>query len=234
MDDLSTAVGDFVVNAAARALAERDRFFVALSGGTVMTVLGSMLAVEPRRSLIDWWGWHVFWVDERAVPPESPDSNYGVARRLLLERVSLPGGQIHAVNFAGGTAEAARAYEELLARKFGISYGRWPRFDLVLLGVGEDGHTASLFPGHGAVNETRRSVVPVFDAPKDPPERVTLTLPVINNARHIVFVVAGRNKRTIVSHVFGPPSRILLPAERVAPVSGEIRWFMDHDAAGSV
>jgi 6-phosphogluconolactonase len=234
MDDLSTAVGDFVVNAAARAVAARRSFFVALSGGTVMTVLGSMLAIEPRRSLIDWRGWHVFWADERAVPPESPDSNYGIARRLLLERVPLPREQIHAVNFAEGTVEAARSYEEIMAREFDTPSGRWPRFDLILLGVGDDSHTASLFPGHGAVNETRRTVVPVFDAPKDPPERVTLTLPVINNARHILFVVAGRNKRTIVSRLFGPPSRILLPAARVAPVSGEIRWFMDDDAAGSL
>lgn len=235
-DGLSAAMGDFVVKAAAEAVAERKSFFVALSGGSVMTVLGPILAVEPRRSLVKWEGWHVFWADERAVPPESPDSNQGTAHRLLLGRVPVPRGQIHAVNFAGGTAEAARAYEELLARKFGIPSGRWPRFDLILLGVGEDGHTASLFPGHGALNETSRRVVPVFDAPKDPPERVTLSLPVINSARQVAFVVTGANKRNILSRLFKPPARpgTLLPAERVAPVSGKIQWFIDSAAAGAL
>jgi 6-phosphogluconolactonase len=131
-----------------------------------------------------------------------------------------------------GPADAAQAYEAIMANVFKPRAGRLPRFDLILLGIGEDGHTASLFPQHRLLNERERWVAAVFDAPKPPPERITMTVPVINSARHVVFVASGESKALILAEAIGPePCPPMLPARRINPTDGDVRWFLDSPAA---
>jgi 6-phosphogluconolactonase len=225
---LAVGVASQVVRLAAQAIVKRKRFYIALSGGSLMTILGPSLAAEPLRDKVDWSGWHIFWVDERYVPPTSPESNYGLAYQQLFRHVNIPFNQIHPLDSKLGASEAAEAYEATLNKVFQPRAGRIPRFDLILLGIGEDGHIASLFPNHPLLSERQHWVAAIFDAPKPPPVRVTLTLPVINNARHIVFVAAGDGKKAILSEILGPGiHRRNLPAALVNPNQGDLRWFVD-------
>ncbi len=194
-----------------------------------MDLLAPALAAPSLRDRIDWSTWQVFWVDERWVPPSSPDSNFGLARRLLFSRVGIPEAHIHAVDDSKSPDETARAYEAQIRRTLPVEAGALPRFDMVLLGLGEDGHTASLFPGHPALQENRRWVVPVFNAPKPPPVRVTMTLPVINAARQVLIVVAGSRKAGVVGRVLHPGNEDLkMPVQRLNPVNGALSWFLDQ------
>jgi 6-phosphogluconolactonase len=229
---LETAAASRVALLAAQAVRRRGRFFVALSGGSMMEIISPKLTAEPLRTAVNWAAWHVFWADERCVALASPQSNYGTADRLLLKHVGIPRSQIHAMDDTLGPADAAQAYEAIMANVFKPRAGRLPRFDLILLGIGEDGHTASLFPQHRLLNERERWVAAVFDAPKPPPERITMTVPVINSARHVVFVAMGESKAPILAEVIGPePCPTMLPAGRINPTEGDIRWFLDSAAA---
>ena len=235
IEELSAATAGRVAVLAAQATERRGRFTVALSGGSLMETVGPQLVASPLCDEVNWSAWHVFWADERCVPLTSLESNYGVADRLLLRQVPIPSSQVHAVNPALGASKAAEAYESILREEFRPGAGRLPRFDLILLGVGEDGHTASLFPDSPLLRETRRWAAPVLDAPKPPPERVTLTLPVINNARHVLFVAGGAGKKSILAEVLGPGlHRSRLPAELVSPSDGDLQWFVDEAAAGNL
>jgi 6-phosphogluconolactonase len=230
--ELSAAVSGRVAQLARQADVERGAFPIALSGGALLESLCPGLVSIPLRDEIYWASWHVFWADERCVPPSSPDSNFAAAERRLFRYVGIPRSQIHAMNAAFGPDDGARDYESLMAKAFAPVAGRLPRFDLILLGIGEDGHTASLFPRHALLSKTRRWVAPVFDAPKPPPERMTLTLPVINNARHVVFVAAGESKAPALAAVINPDRNdALLPAGQVDPTEGVVQWFVDDDAA---
>ena len=193
-ESLSVGVSSHVALLAAQAILKRKRFYIALSGGSLMEILCPPLVTKPLRDEINWSGWHIFWADERCVPPTNPESNYGLANQQLFRHVNIPFNQIHPLDSTLGASEAAEAYQSTMNKVFQPRAGRLPRFDLILLGIGEDGHIASLFPNHPLLNETRRWVATIFDAPKPPPVRVTLTLPVINNARHIVFVAARCRK----------------------------------------
>jgi 6-phosphogluconolactonase len=225
---LAVGVASQVVLLAEQALLERKRFYIALSGGSLMTILGPPLVAEPLRDKVDWSGWHIFWADERCVPPSSPESNYGLAYQQLFRYVNIPINQIHPLDSTLGASEAAESYQATLDKVFQPGAGRLPRFDLILLGIGEDGHIASLFPNHPLLNERQHWVAAIFDAPKPPPVRVTLTLPIINNARHIVFVAAGDGKKAILSEILGTGiHRRNLPAALVNPSHGDLRWFVD-------
>ena len=229
---LSAALSAHVAGIAEQSTREREAFFIALSGGSLLELVCAGLVSPPLRNDVDWARWHVFWADERCVPHASPESNYGAADHLLFRQVGIPRHQIHPTDDTLGPAQAAKAYEFVLARVFSLWPGRVPRFDLVLLGIGEDGHTASLFTGHPLLSETRRWVAPVYDAPKPPPERVTLTLPVINNARHVVFVALGESKAPAVVAAVSPSQNdSLSPARQVYPTEGDVRWFLDVHAA---
>jgi 6-phosphogluconolactonase len=231
-DALSAALAAYVGRLAGMTSAAKGRFCVALSGGSLMDIISPHLGSNPLRDTVDWSSWQVFWADERWVPWRSPESNHGLAQRQLFNRVSIPEEQVHATDDSLSPVETAHAYESTLAAVFQAEADQLPRFDLVLLGIGEDGHTASLFPGHPALQETRRWVVPVFDAPKPPPIRITMTLPVINHSRHVVFVAAGSGKAKIVSTVLNDKvQQPGLPARRVNPSDGELQWFIDRAAS---
>jgi 6-phosphogluconolactonase len=228
-DLLAAAAADRFVFLAGKAIGERGRFSVALSGGSTPTATYATLATEENAVRVDWSKVHVFWGDERCVPPDHPGSSFRMAGEALLDLVPLPGGNIHRVRGELAPEEAARAYAAELHSFFG---GEWPSFDLVLLGVGSDGHTASLFPGSPALDEKGSPVVVVMAYYEDrPAQRVSLTVPAINAARQVIFLVAGPSKAGIVSAVLeGPPGRY--PAQLIQPAAGHLIWMMDAAAAG--
>lgn len=232
---LAKALAAHVLRIAAEAVAARGRFTIALPGGSAMALLAEGMRSAGSATSVDWSAWHVFWTDERCVPRGGADRNDAAVQRGWLAHVPIPGGQIHAMDDRLGPTDAARAYASRLAGFFRLASGEWPRFDLILLGAGADGHMASLFPGHPALDETELWVVQVFNAPKPPPERITLTLPVINHARHVAFAVAGTDKSPVLARLRNRASTTpSLPVQRVHLPDGEVRWFVDQAAANSV
>jgi 6-phosphogluconolactonase len=232
-DELSAGLAEHVARLAAAACAERRWFSIALSGGSLMEIIAPALGSAPLRDSIHWPSWHVFWADERWVPWSSPQSNYRLAEDRLLSRVAIPREQIYGIDDSGDPATAAGEYASVLAKVFKLRHGQMPRFDLILLGIGEDGHTASLFPNHPVLAETEAWVMPVHNAPKPPPIRITMTLPLINKARNVVFVAAGRGKAEMVATIGNPQmGKEKLPAQLVNPSDGELQWFVDGAAGG--
>jgi 6-phosphogluconolactonase len=215
------------VSLAAEAVAARGRFTVALSGGGTPTGLYRLLAEAPYRDELPWPHTHLFWGDERCVPPDHPESNYRQAQDTFIGRVPIPAANVHRILGELDPDAAAQAYTAELRAFFG---NPWPAFDLVLLGMGEDGHIAALFPGSPAMNEAERPVVATTGLYQDrPAKRVTLTLPAINAARQIVFLVAGADKAPAVDAVLhGPPAG--LPAQQLHP-AGRLIWLLDEAAA---
>lgn len=212
------------------AIAERERFTVALSGGSTPRAMYQRLAAPPFSSAIDWERVFVYWGDERMVPPDDADSSYRMARDTLLEHVPIPAANIVPAPTVGGTpADAARAYAETMVAQFGQDV---PQFDLILLGIGPDGHTASLFPGQPEPSAPSDDlVVAVYDSPKPPPDRISFTYRLINAARAIMFVVTGADKASALDGILhGPPNRAHLPAQGVQPTAGNLVWLVDQAA----
>lgn len=227
---LAEAAARLVADAAAAAVAARGRFTLALAGGETPRATYARLATPPVSERVDWRRTWVFFGDERGVPPEHPDSNYGMARATLLAQVPVPPSQVHRLRGETEDPEAAAAeYAKTLAATFGTRRGEVPRFDLVLLGLGVDGHTASLFPGSPVLKEIFRTVVAVHAAAAAVPQRLTLTLPVFNAAARVIFLVAGAEKAKVVKAVLA--DRVLLPAAMIRPDSGELVWLLDRAAA---
>ncbi len=230
------AAAEVFIRRAAEAIRSSGRFCVALSGGSTPRGLYALLAAEPDAARVDWPRVHVFWADERCVPPSDPASNHRMARELLLDRVPVPGSNVHRIRGEDDPAEAAAAYERELREAFSTPAGPprpapGRRFDLVLLGLGDDGHTASLFPGRAALEETTRWVI-AHHVAAVAAWRITLTPPVINAAADVVFLVSGREKAAILQRVIeGPYRPAELPAQRVAPRDGCLRWLADAAAA---
>ncbi|HEU4401443.1 MAG TPA: 6-phosphogluconolactonase [Candidatus Polarisedimenticolia bacterium] len=221
---------------AREAIRGRGAFRVALSGGSTPRLLYTTLAGEGAgsifRSLVAWEKVHLFWGDERAVPPDHPDSNYRMACETLLSRLPVPAAQVHRIRGElPEAAEAAADYERTLVDRFKVAPGSRPRFDLVLLGLGADGHTASLFPGSEALRETTRLVAaPWIESLKA--RRITLTLPVLNNAACVLFLVAGEEKAAALRSVLSedrPPEEI--PARGIRPAKGSLVFLVDRAAA---
>jgi 6-phosphogluconolactonase len=213
------------------AVDDHGRFTVALSGGSTPRALYERLAQSPLNEAIDWANVHVFWGDERMVPPDDIESSYRMARETLLAQVAIPAANIYPVPTIGGTPEAAAsAYEETITAVFGTDA---PRFDLILLGIGPDGHTASLFPGQPeVVRPSAALVVAVHNAPKPPPTRVTFTYTLINAAANVLFVVSGADKMAALQAVLrGPVDVARLPAQGVRPKQGALVWLVDAAVA---
>jgi 6-phosphogluconolactonase len=215
----------------------RGRFTAALSGGSTPRALYELLASPETSSLGPPAAWdrvHVFWGDERYVPPDHPDSNYRMAREALLSRVPIPPDQVHPIPTGpADPAEAAAAYEATLRSALGVPDG-WPRFDLVLLGLGPDAHTASLFPGSAALHDAEHLVaanwVKQFLA-----YRITLTYPVINHAACVLFLVCGGEKTAALRAVWhGPRDLERFPAQGVLPDGGQLVWLVDRAALDGV
>ena len=219
------------------AMAARGRFVVALSGGSTPKALLRLLAGAPYRDQVDWGRVHVGWGDERCVPPDDDQSNFKMAREALLDHVPIPPEQIHRIPAELPDREAAAdAYAATLRELFALppEGGALPRFDLIHLGLGPEGHTASLFPGSPALTETRRLVAAPYVKEVEA-YRITLTPPVLNAAREVTFLVAGAEKAAIVREVLrGPRDVMRLPAQVVAPTDGELTWLLDAAAAAQL
>lgn len=218
---------------AAEAAARSGAFSVALAGGSTPQGLYELLAGDPAlSSAVPWDRTHVFFGDERHVPPDHPDSNYRMVKETLLSKVPVPAAQVHRIaGELSDTSRAAAEYEETLAAHFKLSPGEFPRFDLALLGLGPEGHTASLFPGTPALEETSRLAVSTW-VEKLQAHRVTLTAPVFNAAANVAFLVAGKDKASALKAVLEGPALVrLLPAQLIRPASGHLIVFADAEAA---
>jgi 6-phosphogluconolactonase len=230
---LAGAAAQAIVEAAREAVAVRGRFMVALAGGRTPRDTYRRLAESPHRDSMPWSQTFVFFGDERGIPADHPESNYRMAREALLDRVPLPPAQVFPIRGDADDSDAAAAtYGRTLAEAFGTRRGEMPRFDLILLGMGLDGHTASLFPGSPVLKEVFRSVAAVHAAAAAIPQRITLTLPVINAAAQVIFLVAGAEKAKAVKAVLRDGA--LLPAALVKPETGRLRWFLDDGAAALI
>lgn len=216
------------------AIAKSGRFSIALSGGSTPRALYALLASEKYRAKIDWSHVEFFFGDERCVPPDHPDSNYRMARESLFDPIHAAPSHVHRMRGEELPERAAAAYSELLHDHFNIGPGGPPpRFDVVLLGMGADGHTASLFPGTAALSETSRWVVP--NRAGNGLERLTMTYPLLNNAARIVFLVAGADKADRVKEVLEQaPGSEALPASRIRPTQGQLEWLLDSAAASKL
>lgn len=233
---LARAAAEHFARAVELAVAERGVTFVALSGGTTPKQMGSILAREPYRSRIPWDRVHIFWGDERWVPLASPESNAGEARRGFLDLVPIPLGNVHPWDTTTDSPqEAATAYETLLREQFSEPNGI-PRFDLVLLGMGEDGHTASLFPNTRALVADGRLAMANY-VPRMDSSRLTLTAPVLNAGREILFLVGGPGKADTLEAVLeGPALPASFPAQLIRPALPDSRlcWLVDEDAGAKL
>lgn len=210
------------------AINERGHFRVAISGGHTPVPLFQLLTKPDWADRLPWDKISIFWVDERCVGPDNPESNYGVARRELLSRV--PATRYYRMRGDQEPEKAAADYERLLKEEFNLTRGELPRFDMMLLGMGPDGHTASLFPGSPALAETKRLVTEVY-VPEKKEDRITLTLPVINNSRCCLYLVSGAEKRAALGDVLNLLSEPVLPAQKVRPGAGDLVWIVDKAAA---
>jgi len=232
---LSREAAEEFVRLAQEAVQARGRFSVALAGGSTPRALYALLASEPYQSRVPWAQVHVFWGDERCVSPDRPESNFRMAQEALLARVPVPSTQVHRIaGESGDPVAAAKSYERTLHTWFHVQDGAMPVFDLILLGLGEDGHTASLLPHGAAARETRRFAVEAHGGNPNLP-RVTLTVPVLTHARRLVWLVAGARKASVVRKVLeGPEQLDALPAQRVRSVAGISLWLLDQQAASEL
>lgn len=225
---LSHAAARLFAAEARRAIEARGRFSVLLAGGETPRCAYEILARQPLRDLVPWEDVHFFWGDERYVPPDDPACNARMAQQALLDHVPVPAAHIHAIPYGPSSRESAVEYEKILRAFFSAGP---PRFDLIFLGLGENGHTASLFPGTSALGERQRWVVEVSPA-GEVMQRITLTPPVINQSALVVFLVSGIGKSLILREALEdaqPPQHI--PARLIRPADGELLWLVDRDAA---
>jgi 6-phosphogluconolactonase len=217
---------------AAVAIAARGRFTVALSGGSTPRAIFHRLASEPFRAAVDWNNVFIFWGDERSVPPDHAESNYRMAREALLDPLEIPQKNYYRMEAEHGAGDAATRYRRTLVEFFGE--GEFPRFDLIHLGMGDDGHTASLFPETAALAVADVSVT-ANPVEKLSTERITFTAPLINQARSVEFFVAGASKAAPLAAVLeGPAQPHILPSQLVRPTPGDLTWFVDASAAAKL
>ncbi len=228
---LAVAAADRIIAMARSSMAERGKFTLVLAGGSTPEKTYRLLAEPTRAQQIDWSRTEIYLGDERFVPHDDPRSNYGLARRTLLSQVPVPAEQVFPIPTDTPRTElAAAAYAETLKQRF---HAIFPRFDLVLLGMGDDGHTASLFPGAAALHVCDVAVVASPPGVLPPPvDRVTLTFPALNAARHVLFLVAGTSKASALKDIIDNKADVRVrPAAGVLPTNGALTWLVDQAAA---
>ena len=227
---LQAEVCDLVSVVAKKSIDDHGHFSVGLSGGSVAKFVSQGLR---GRSDIEWAKWHIFYCDERHVPFSSEDSTHAFIKRELLDHVSVPADNVYTIDPTLDVNGAAEDYVRKIRKLYPGE--ALPSFDLLLLGMGPDGHTCSLFPGHPGLQETKKVVIPIADSPKPPPSRITLTLPVLNNAKCVAVISAGSSKADAVRGCLEPEGgKEPLPAGRARPTNGELHWFLDEGAASKL
>ena len=232
----AVAAATFVLETGKEAVRANGRFFIALSGGTTPEILYRSLSSSAFADRFDWSRTTFFFSDERCVPPDDPRSNYALADKTLFTPLRIAPSQIY--RMAGESRDpqaAASEYEQQLRLATKTSPSATPSLDLILLGLGEDGHTASLFPGTPVLQDHQR-LIAATQSPKDPPNRLTMTLGVINRASVILFLVAGASKAGVVRAILDPKTEAerRLPASLVEPEKGRLIWFLDRGAAAEL
>lgn len=229
-DAFIAGAAEFMAAQATEALAGRGRWTVALAGGGTPQPIYARLAEAGYARRIDWRRVHLFFGDERCVPPDDTRSNYRMAREALLDHVPLPAENVHRMAGENDPALAALAYEQEIRRLFRSA--ATPTFDLICLGLGDNGHTASLFPGTASLRERERWIVPQYVEVMQS-WRVTMTAPLINAARHVAFFVEGAGKAEMLQRVLhGPFDPDVLPAQMIQPANGQLHWLVDAAAGG--
>jgi len=235
---LREVLADFILKAQDEAIEKKERFTVAISGGSLPANLANLIG----RDGVEWDRWHIFYVDERVVPADHPDSNHLLCQQELLSKVPIPQENIHPIDYSllestpVDLEKLSEEYQDQLIRHFvGKDAARFPVFDLILLGMGPDGHTASLFPQSELFNvDDYTWVGSIKESPKPPNERITLTLPVINHAARIAFVCTGESKQNALAITLDKPD-MQLPGSRVRPaLPGVVYWFVDDAASAKV
>ncbi|XP_008327813.1 6-phosphogluconolactonase [Cynoglossus semilaevis] len=227
--ELGPALAHLVTSRAQKAIASRGRFSLGLSGGSLVSMLSKeLLALQE----LDYSKWLVGFCDERLVPFDDCESTYGLYKSKLFSKIDIPESGILTINSSLPVSQCAEDYANRLKKAFPDD--ALPVFDLLLLGMGPDGHTCSLFPDHPLLEETEKIVAPITDSPKPPPQRVTLTLPVVNSARCVAFVSTGGSKAPILKEVLEGREGPAFPAARVVPTNGELFWLVDDPAAASL
>jgi 6-phosphogluconolactonase len=225
LDALVAAAADRIVALLGKVLAEKPTAALALTGGKTPAPIYQLLATNAYQNRIDWTNLHFFWGDERCVPPDSPDSNYGMAHGAMLSKIDLQPDHVHRIRGEEEPSQAAELYEQEIIKYF--SGTPVPSFDLTLLGMGEDGHTASLFPG---VEWDAEKYVVHTQMPKTQSYRISLTPKLLNASSHIVFIVSGSNKAAALASVLEDQT-CNLPAARIHAARGSVLWIMDSAAA---
>lgn len=234
--ELNRAAADEFGRCARAAVATHGRFCVALAGGSTPRGVYSLLAQDEADAKghpsehLPWDNIHVFFGDERHVPPEDPESNYRMARESLLSLVPIPSGNVYRIAAELEAQAAALQYEDQLRQFFQARLNEWPRFDLILLGMGPDGHTASLFPESPALKENSRMVAANW-VEKFKSYRITFTFPVLNHAAAVIFLVAGESKSRILQAVLQGAENAAYPCQKIQPAEGRLLWIVDKDAA---
>ncbi|XP_020549151.1 probable 6-phosphogluconolactonase 5, chloroplastic [Sesamum indicum] len=237
-EDVAVDLAPYVSQLSQKAISETGAFCVVLSGGTLIHTLRK-LTQSPHKELVNWARWFIFWVDERVVPLDNPDSNYFLARNDFLSKVPIPSKNIHHIYYSPCSEAVAIDYQYQLSNRVQqkvvpLSATGFPQFDLMLLGIGPDGHVASLFPNRTERYNRTDWVTYINDSPKPPPKRITFTFPVINSAKHIAMVVTGKEEANAVAITLEklqvrPP----LPCSWVEP-QVSLTWFLDRDAASKL
>jgi 6-phosphogluconolactonase len=237
--DLIPSLASFILKAQKEAIDKKGRFTVAISGGSLPKMLSGLINNPAAK----WDRWHVFYADERCVRLDHPDSNHKLCMDTLFSKVPIPNENIQTINIPADCPdpdsldieEICDDYEHKLVAEFAQKdAARFPVFDLLLLGIGPDGHTCSLFPGHELLTEENRWVAPIEDSPKPPPRRITLTYAVVNHAARVAFVATGEGKVDVLGTILDKPEAGL-PAARVRPAyPGQVWWFVDDAASAKV
>ncbi|KAJ2611371.1 suppressor of los1-1 [Coemansia sp. RSA 1365] len=234
-EKLSEALNEYVAHLSREAIARNGRFTIAFSGGSLPATVCRFLKDNKE---VDFSKWYVFWADERCVTLDNDESNFKLLRKELLDHLvqndrSIPADQVMQINedLVGDENAAAADYQEKLEAVFsGTTKKKFPDLDCILLGIGPDGHTCSLFPNHPLLEEKNKWVAALNDSPKEPPRRITLTYPVLNHASNVVFVANGAGKRNTIKKILDQKD-VHLPASHVAPFKGTLNWFLDDAAA---
>jgi len=230
--DLFQAAAEGFTRVGREAIAARNRFTVALSGGSTPKSLYSLLA--EKYASFDWSHTYLFFGDERHVPPDQPDSNYRMVNEALLSKISIPASNIFRVKAENPDAQAVAAdYEEQIRTFFQLKPGEFPRFDLILLGMGPDGHTASLFPDSAGLKENSRLVIANW-VEKFKTDRLSLTFPVLNSAAEAMFMASGPDKADMVHQILEGTTSPPYPAQQVQPANGKLVWMLDEPAASKL
>jgi len=230
---LISSLATFIIKAQTEAIDKKGKFSIAISGGSLPKHLAGLVGHPDAK----WDKWHIYFSDERAVPFDSEDSNFKLVNDEFLSKVPIPESKVHRIDttLLHDIEELSDEYESQLIKSFASKdSARFPVFDVIMIGMGPDGHTASLFPGHPLLSETTGWVAPIEDSPKTPRRRITLTLPVINHAARVVFVATGVSKQDVLKEVLDEPEKGL-PSSRVRPAwPGTLHWFVDDAASAKV